>query len=146
MRLLKCSSTGELSLTDDIMDEEMLPPYAILSHTWQHGQEVLFEDFESKSITATAINKKGYEKMLFCAQQAKCDSLDHMWVDTCCINKNDSVELQHAINSMFNWYKAAAQCYVYLWDVSKDAGSLGNDWELAFQNSLWFTRGWVWEP
>jgi hypothetical protein len=27
-----------------------------------------------------------------------------MWVDTCCIDKRNAVELSEAINSMFRWY------------------------------------------
>jgi hypothetical protein len=145
MRLLKSSNSGELCLTGDLMDEELLPPYAILSHTWQHGHEVIFDDFENRLVTSKAMRKKGYDKILFCAQQAKRDNLDHVWVDTCCINKNDGVELQHAINSMFRWYQDASQCYVYLWDVSTVDKSLSDEWELAFKQSLWFTRGWVWQ-
>src|SRR5436853_6953858 len=49
---------------------------------------------------------------------------------------------------MFRWYHDAGRCYVYLSDVSI-SGSTENDqssqwtWELAFQKSRWFTRGWT---
>jgi hypothetical protein len=32
---------------------------------------------------------------------AKRDGLQYFWVDTCCIDKSNNVELQEAINSMF---------------------------------------------
>ncbi|KAF2680324.1 hypothetical protein K458DRAFT_421555 [Lentithecium fluviatile CBS 122367] len=35
MRLLKLSGDDKLSFTKDILDENEIPPYAILSHTWQ---------------------------------------------------------------------------------------------------------------
>lgn len=144
MRLLKLSGDDELSFTKDILDENEIPRYAILSHTWQEDQEVTFDEFsndESKS-------KVGYNKLRFCAQQAKRDGLEYSWVDTCCINKANAVEVQDAINSMFRWYQKAAQCYVYLLDVSiakREAGSENFEytWEPAFRRSRWFTRGWT---
>jgi hypothetical protein len=144
MRLLKCSSTGELSLTKKHVDGEQIPPYAILSHTWRHGKEVTFDDLEGSAVNGSkSKSKEGYDKIQFCVQQAQRDGLHHVWVDTCCINKNEGTELQHAINSMFRWYQAAEQCYVYLWDVSTTDGCMIDEWEPAFRKSLWFTRGWV---
>jgi len=40
---------------------------------------------------------------------------------------------------MFRWYSEAAQCYVYLSDVSAH----GSGWKSAFRESRWFTRGWT---
>ncbi|KAF1964499.1 hypothetical protein BU23DRAFT_492499, partial [Bimuria novae-zelandiae CBS 107.79] len=48
--------------------------------------------------------REGYRKLRFCAQQAKRDSLDCFWVDTCCIGRSNSSELQEAISSVFSWY------------------------------------------
>jgi hypothetical protein len=139
MRLLACSITGELSLTADLMGDDEIPPYAILSHTWQHGQEVLFDDL----MNGTGESKAGYEKIQFCAEQARRDDLHYIWVDTCCINKGEHVELQDAINSMFRWYQGSAQCYVYLWDVSTSDELPEASWEPSFRASRWFTRGWT---
>ncbi|KAF1365193.1 HET-domain-containing protein, partial [Lizonia empirigonia] len=147
MRLMKRGDDNELSFTKDLIGDDEVPPYAILSHTWQEGQEVTFDGWthdrtESKS-------KTGYKKILFCAQQAERDGLQHFWVDTCCINKADPVELQDAINSMFRWYQNAAKCYVYLSDVSKtkrkasSSGGFKFTWEPAFRESRWFRRGWT---
>jgi len=47
---------------------------------------------------------------------------------------------------MYRWYKNAARCYVYLSDVSvrtEDGISNHTEWESAFHNSRWFTRGWT---
>jgi hypothetical protein len=60
----------------------------------------------------------GYRKIQFCSEQAKKDGLQYFWVDSCCIDKSSSAELSQDINSMFRWYKNAANCYVYLSDVS----------------------------
>jgi archaellum biogenesis ATPase FlaH len=144
MRLLKRSDDGNLSLTEDLIGDKEVPTYAILSHTWQDGQEVTFDDWTK----GNAKSKVGYEKIRFCAQQAERDGLYHFWVDTCCINKADPVELQDAINSMFRWYKGAAKCYVYLSDVSTTKQKAGSEspeltWEPTFRASRWFTRGWT---
>lgn len=92
-----------------------------------------------------AESKAGWDKIRFCAQQTKRDGLEYFWLDTCCIDKSDSQELQEAINSMFRWYQNAKKCYVYLSDVecsTPDAeGESGRRWKPAFRKSRWFTRG-----
>jgi len=65
MRLLKYSPDGELAVTENLPDNENLK-YAILSHTWG-SEEVTFEDFKN----GTEKNKAGFEKIRFCAEQAK---------------------------------------------------------------------------
>jgi hypothetical protein len=50
-----------------------MPPYAILSHTWNEGQEVTFDDL----MDGTGKSKTGYEKIQFCGEQAKHDGLQH---------------------------------------------------------------------
>jgi hypothetical protein len=49
---------------------------------------------------------------------------------------------------MFDWYRNSAKCYVYLSDVSTSQRLVNGKpdrlvWEKAFQESLWFTRGWT---
>jgi Heterokaryon incompatibility protein (HET) len=142
MRLLKRSANGALSLTEDLTDDNIPRSYAILSHRWETG-EVTFEDMEN----GTGENKAGFKKLQFCGDQAARHGLEYFWVDTCCINKSNNVELQYAINSMFRWYRDAAKCYVYLSDVSTPYGPETRlsdaSWESAFRNSRWFTRGWT---
>jgi uncharacterized protein YdaU (DUF1376 family) len=135
MRLLYNASNGDLKWTEDLIGDK-IPPYAILSHTWE-GQEVTFDDLK----TPDSKGKEGYRKIHFCAQQAKRDGLDYFWVDTCNIDKSNNTELSEAINSMFRWYQNAERCYVYLSDVEHNT-LYGYD-ELAFRKSRWFTRGWT---
>lgn len=145
MRLLEIGDDGTLSLTRDLIsDDDNVPPYAILSHTWKEGEEVTYDDFRD----GTGESKAGYEKIRFCQEAALRDGVKHFWVDTCCINKADPVELQDAINSMFRWYKHAKKCYVYPPDVSvhkrrMSCESYQTHWESAFRQSRWFTRGWT---
>ncbi|RYP76157.1 hypothetical protein DL771_001981 [Monosporascus sp. 5C6A] len=150
MRLLARDQDGELSLTKDLFDE--IPPYAILSHRWSENiaEEVTFQEIEN----GAGRSKSAYRKIEFCAEQARRDGLQYFWVDTCCIDKSTMDEVQASINSMFRWYRDAAQCYVYLSDVSMTAGLSQNgsqadsdqvelSWEAVLRGSKWFTRGWT---
>ena len=49
------------------------------------------------------------------------------------IDKRSSAELSESINSMYNWYKNAAECLVYLSDVPRK----------HWTQSLWWSRGWT---
>jgi hypothetical protein len=142
MRLLQRLPGGDFELTSH--DDEQPPPYAILSHTWNDGQEVTYHEL----VAGTGKNKTGYAKIRFCGEQAASDGLRYFWVDTCCIDKSASTELSTAINSMFRWYQRASRCYVYLSDVSvpeevPDTQAFRITWVDAFRRSRWFTRGWT---
>ena len=142
MRLLEILPNEDFRLTEKFLDDA-IPPYAILSHTWG-SQEVIFEDIVKDS----GRSKAGYKKIKFCSEQATRDGLQYFWVDSCCIDKSNSQELQEAITSMYRWYQRATKCYVHLSDVSirkreRDNESSQNTWEQAFRQSRWFTRGWT---
>jgi hypothetical protein len=143
MRLLQVDENGEFSLTDNLINN--IPRYAILSHTWgEDHEEVSFKDLTIGPRRTIS----GYRKLRFCAKQVPHDGLQHFWVDTCCIDKSNAVELQEAITSMFTWYQNAIICYVYLSDVSimkRKASDQSSEytWEPAFRASKWFTRGWT---
>jgi hypothetical protein len=143
MRLLKYEEDGRLGITS--FDNNALPSYAILSHTWGlDSEEVTFADLAK----GDSEHKPGYTKIRFCGEQAQQDGLQYFWVDTCCIDKSDKAELSLAIRSMFRWYQNATRCYVYLSDVSTQQRKAGGSsteftWEPAFRSSRWFTRGWT---
>jgi hypothetical protein len=140
MRLLSSNVNGGFNLTR--FNDNDIPSYAILSHVWDaDDQEVTFHDLTNR----LGSSKNGYRKIQFCSERAKRDGLRYFWVDSCCIDKSDTIELQTAINSMFRWYRNAAKCYVYLSDVSTGKHSRVSEplWEPAFRGSRWFTRGWT---
>ena len=141
MRLLEIDSDGESILMKDFVSDNVPQQYAILSHTWgAYAEEVTFQDVTN----GTGRSKIGYQKLKFCGEQARRDGLSYFWVDTCCINKHDNVELSEAILSMFRLYANAAKCYAYLSDVSRPLnGQNPGNWVLDFRNSRWFTRGWT---
>lgn len=142
MRLIERTAKG-LSLTKDFDSHHSYPPYAVLSHTWmQDDDEVSMKDI----INGNGTDKRGYDKVLFCIEQTEHDNIQYFWIDSCCIDQTNTVELTTAINSMFRWYQKAARCYVYLSDVSfrtADRQSVHVDWFSDFRNSRWHTRGWT---
>ena len=100
-------------LFENFNDETKLPPYAILSHRWVDGQEIVYKDF----LKHRNFDLSGREKIDRCCLQALEDGISYVWVDTCCIDKKSSAELSEAINSMYRWYGACTVCYAYLNDV-----------------------------
>jgi heterokaryon incompatibility protein (HET) len=114
------------------MDRDV-PKYAILSHTWEE-EELSFHDMKN----IARVNKKGWQKIRQTCQKAAEDGLEYAWVDTCSINKDSSAELTEAINSMYQWYKRADICYVYLTDLPASASL-----ESALPKCKWFKRGWT---
>jgi hypothetical protein len=71
IRLLERNSASQLSLTKDLIGDD-IPKYAILLHTWGvDTEEVTFKDM----IDGTSEDKSGYKKIRFCAQQATDDGL-----------------------------------------------------------------------
>lgn len=118
------------------------PAYNVLSHRWL-GPETSLQDFLVQSKQDEASQSDGVKKIVrFCKQMRSATYEErYVWVDTCCIDKTSSTELQEAINSMYRWYERAALCVVYLDDVTatEDRSKLRN----RLSRSLWFTRGWT---
>jgi len=140
--------------------------YAILSHRWEE-EELSFDEFRA----GKGRNKKSFRKVQKCCEQARRRSLNYAWIDTCCIDKRSSAELSEAINSMYQWYAGAEECYVYMSDVpvpsddlfeptasrriilppqcgntqasSDTSEHLSQEYKTAFLQCRWFTRGWT---
>lgn len=130
LRLLVVDSNPLVIESFASQDDE--PDYAILSHTWGTS-EVSFQDI----LLGKAPSRKGYRKIESCCKQAARHGIKYLWVDTCCIDKTSSAELQEAICSMYKWYQKAKICFVHLEDFT-------------FSNPLsklsscrWFRRGWT---
>lgn len=136
--------------------DSKIPEYAILSHVWVKGSaELLFRHlngFTSKSeAEQTRISlKEGWWKIERACLEASRDKYDWLWTDSCCINRDCPSEWSITVKSMFEWYKAAAECYVYLGDVVKVPRTTpaGKNARFRFkkrdfQKSQWFTRIWT---
>ena len=116
------------------------PEYAILSHTWRRGKrgkekEVTYQDFQTRPKGKRQGHKGGWKKV-----EMACDTalaLEHkiewIWIDSCCINRNDIQELTEAINSMYQWYEQSRICIAYLGDLDG----------IELTSCTWFLRGWT---
>ena len=120
---------------------EKLPLYVILSHTWASDEEeISFRHMMLRTLPDEP--NAGLVKLRGCCNQAKKYGIGYVWIDTCYIDKTNSVELNEAINSMFHWYRDAQICYAYLSDFP-DKGLTGEEAAAHFRTSRWFTRGWT---
>jgi hypothetical protein len=123
------------------------PPYAIASHRWITGEEVFLNEVVQRRGSrlleilhnAQYRRKLGWRKILGFVDFMKKNlpSIKYLWIDTCCINQDSSLEVATAIRSMFRWYMKAEVCLAYLDDVP-DVDNLA-----AFDRSVWFQRGWT---
>ena len=143
MRLLDAKTQQLVSLDDDQPIR-----YAILSHTWgKPDEEVTFQDVFNatgkppQQVSQEWKERAGWEKIKSTCEEALNYDCEYLWVDTCCIDKSSSAELQEGINSMFRWYENAAICLAYLSDVTSNDDPEADS--AALRNSRWFTRGWT---
>ncbi|KAM7212849.1 Heterokaryon incompatibility protein (HET) domain containing protein [Rhypophila decipiens] len=136
MRLI---NTSTLTLKEFLSP---VPPYAILSHTWE-GNETSYAEWQSLSFrglgwpSSLARNHQGRQKIRKACKLARSEGYQYIWVDTCCIDKSSSAELTEAINSMFAWYQRAEVCYAYLSDLAPTDSTEG------MAKCRWFGRGWT---
>ncbi len=106
--------------------------YAILSHTWIRDEpgDVVFQGWAEREE-----NERGYAKIArFCRAAAQDHSMVLGWMDTVCINKESSSELDESIRSMLKWYRNSWACVVYLSETNTIAD---------MHTDTWFTRGWT---
>ncbi|KAK4494581.1 hypothetical protein PRZ48_013937 [Zasmidium cellare] len=133
------TTSPKIPTLHDFTTSPKIPKYAILSHRWT-DEELTYKEFSKHR----SKDKKGYRKIVdFCEFLRKWER-EWCWVDTVCIDKRSSAELSEAINSMFKWYGAAAECWVWLHDVSESNNEgAGEDLLHQFGESSWFRRGWT---
>ncbi|KAF2163115.1 hypothetical protein M409DRAFT_37306, partial [Zasmidium cellare ATCC 36951] len=129
MRLID-TNTGELKEYTG----SQIPPYVALSHRWT-DDEITFKDY----IKERRRESLGWRKVVLFRKVARLRGVHHVWIDTVCIDKRSSSELSEAINSMYQWYANAIECYAYLSDVDD---ALDETFE-QLRSSVWFTRGWT---
>ena len=112
--------------------------YVMLSHKWEHG-EPLFRKVEHVTVYKLEASRANIKLQTFC-------SLVHSvgfrwaWSDTCCIDKENNVELQESLIAMFAWYRGSSLTLVYLYDVS----SLSEEPD-GLKRSVWNTRAWTYQ-
>jgi len=137
MRLL---NTKSLELSRPYALSEA-PDYVILSHRWT-TEEITFADISKAPISelqSKTRTKKGFAKIQGACKLACKSGYAWIWIDSCCIDKSSSAELQEAINSMWRFYAESNICYVYMADVPDPEAGRGE----VFAKNEWFTRGWT---
>ena len=131
------------------------PTYAIASHVWleRENREVTFQDLNrvhAKDRHNTERFRKedmgdgwqddepSHKKIMNMCEKARSHGIEWLWLDSCCIDKQNNDETQRSINSMYQFYEKADHCYVYFADVSgKTLPAPGGT------KPEWLTRGWV---
>ncbi|KAJ8519642.1 hypothetical protein ONZ45_g3433 [Pleurotus djamor] len=101
--------------------------FAILSHTWG-SKELSYHNIRS-GVQAIADDPK----FVGFSHAAATFGCSYIWMDTACIDKSSSSELDESIRSMFTWYRNAYVCIVYLERRRFD----------DFVTDRWFKRGWT---
>ncbi|KAF9478349.1 hypothetical protein BDN70DRAFT_994259 [Pholiota conissans] len=132
--LSKIATKKDKRKIEDLIASEA--KYAILSHTWLWSDldgEVTYSDWVNGRLKP---NCAGYRKLAnFCRVASKDHNATFGWMDTVCINKDSSSELDESIRSMYTWYKCAnAICIIYLAETRATAN---------IHRDPWFTRGWT---
>ncbi|KAF9480768.1 hypothetical protein BDN70DRAFT_594922 [Pholiota conissans] len=108
--------------------------YAILSHTWLRGTpgEITYDLWTKGPLD---LKSAGYKKLAgLCRTVWKEYGLTLAWMDTICINKDSSSELDESIRSMYAWYERAGICIAYLSETHTTT---------HIPDDTWFTRGWT---
>ncbi|KAF9473443.1 hypothetical protein BDN70DRAFT_867360, partial [Pholiota conissans] len=108
--------------------------YAILSHTWlrEAPGEITYGDWHGRNFNESS---PGYQKLAnFCKLVWLKHKLTLGWMDTICINKESSAELDESIRSMYKWYHDSKVCIAYLAETQT---------VLDIHHDAWFTRGWT---
>ncbi|KAI0206582.1 heterokaryon incompatibility protein-domain-containing protein [Astrocystis sublimbata] len=130
MRFVNTTTFKFVSISDSEIDT-IEGGYCILSHRWSDN-EISYSDLLSMGLDYQA--KEGYEKFSGSCLMARELGFDLLWMDSCCINKTDHVELSEAINLMYRWYSKSTKCIAYLQDVTLPD---------QLKESEWFSRGWT---
>ncbi|KAI0655623.1 heterokaryon incompatibility protein-domain-containing protein [Cubamyces menziesii] len=135
-------STTQVELRFFNGPHELEEGYAILSHVWSSSEQSFQEIQQLASVGVTYDDPRISEKIRGCVRTAKALGYAWVWVDTCCIDKTSSAELEEAINSMFRWYAEANVCLAYLADTPNECLHPEAS-RSSFRLSKWFTRGWT---
>jgi hypothetical protein len=64
----------------EFLNEAQIPPFAILSHTWEDDECTLQQ--MQDPMASLVSRQKGYKKIELCCKQALEDGLEWAWIDT----------------------------------------------------------------
>lgn len=127
----------------EFRQRESRPQYAILSHRW-FDEEITYATLNPSELQDGDSRSPQLDKIRNTCHVAREERLEWVWIDSCCINKDSSEELNRSINSMFKWYQEAAICYTYLSDVVALGQKMATFKRKGSEkDSEWFERGWT---
>jgi hypothetical protein len=133
-RLIK-SHRSELNVLRGAALLEQAKVYSAEENVERNGWEVLKE---MQNICAFMSDEARYAsdfvKLVRFCEEASRRQCDFVWLDTGCIDKQSSAELEESIRSMFSWYRNSKICVVHLSETSSPY-NMGQDG--------WFRRGWT---
>ncbi|KAG1854595.1 hypothetical protein F4604DRAFT_1932654 [Suillus subluteus] len=109
--------------------------YVMLSHRWE-GKEPMLQDIRG-NVVYDLDPVGGITKLQSFCGTARDMGYRWTWIDNCCIDQTNNVEVQQSVNSMFIWYRNSALTIIYLSDVSPSSQPG------ALASSVWNTRGWT---
>ncbi|OAX37757.1 HET-domain-containing protein [Rhizopogon vinicolor AM-OR11-026] len=108
--------------------------YVMLSHKWDDN-ELRLRDIQDKNVYEC--NLVIVAKVQSFCKTARRSGYLWAWVDTCCIDQDNNVEVQHSVQSMFIWYRRSALTIIYLSDVPPFSRSV------SLAKCVWNERGWT---
>jgi len=109
--------------------------YVTLSHRWEEKEARLHEIDNTNLYELNPVSS--IAKLQSFCKIVREAGYRWAWIDTCCIDQNNNVEVQRSVNSMFGWYRLSALTIIYLSDVPPSSRSG------AMAKSAWITRGWT---
>ncbi|KAI0658051.1 hypothetical protein C8Q70DRAFT_198246 [Cubamyces menziesii] len=118
----------------------LLVLYLVIPLSW--ARPLLESVGRSWSSSSVLTDPRLSEKIRGACAYARANGHRYIWIDSGCIDKSSSAELSEAINAMYNWYRRATVCYVYLSDVADAVKEEAED-DGEFHRSRWHTRGWT---
>ncbi|KAK7443541.1 hypothetical protein VKT23_015714 [Stygiomarasmius scandens] len=124
----------------EFYEEDIVPPYAILSHRWIEGKEVVYEEFCQHQHRTKL--KSGYQKIEAACRQARQDGIQYIWIDTCCIKQENHADVRKNIVSVYAYYQNADVCYAYLADTTTEYQMFRSTCS-SRSGSEWFQRAWT---
>ncbi|KAI0325475.1 hypothetical protein GY45DRAFT_1216470, partial [Cubamyces sp. BRFM 1775] len=126
------TKTGQLRHFAD--PRTMKEPYAVLSHVWSYDEQVFRDD------THSILSGLSPKIASFC-ERACADGFELAWMDSCCIDSSSSAEVSEVVNAVYEWFRRAAVCYVYLADVESEDDPFAPNSQ--FRQSRWHSRLWA---
>ena len=176
MRFLNIETCKMETKEEDAELEEALAKCAIISHRWGE-HELSFQQYEERIKNSSYKNQfdnpgptplwnegqsEGFLKLARARLKARHQEptqpqfdLKYIWMDTCCIDKENQQELAKTFTMMFRLYRSATVTFAQLPDVSatpdgfqelveeKDTKKVIKPRVGCLESSDWFTRGWT---